>query len=337
MVTSHQVAKLAGVSQPTVSRALRDSSKVSAQTKLKVRAAAEALGYVPSDAGRALASGRTHRIGLLVTDLANQFYQHLIAPMHDELESWGYQLVLVTESVEQVVDRLPASGLDGVVLATTTVDSVLPVRLRDRRMPFVYFNRTSDLVAADAVVVRSDRGIGEAVDEIVRLGHRRVGAIFGPENTSTGRRRAEVFRAALATAGVPFDPALGFRGHFDFETGASGIRALLAAADPPTVVFCANDVIAFGALNAARELGRTVPGELSVIGFDDLPIAGWPLIRLTTVAYDLDAMARAAAALMVERLAQGPDAPYRQTDFGSRLVLRDTLGPAPATVATRTG
>ena len=330
MVTSHQVARLAGVSQPTVSRALRDSPKVSAQTKLKVRAAAEALGYVPSDVGRALASGRTHRIGLLVTDLSNQFYQHLIAPMHDELESWGYQLVLVTESVDQVVDRLPASGLDGVILATTTVDSVLPVRLRDRRMPFVYFNRTSDLVAADAVVARSDRGIGEAVHEIVRLGHERIGAIFGPDNTSTGRRRGEVLRAALAAAGVSFDPDLGFRGQFDFATGADGIRALLERRTRPTVVMCANDVVAFGALNAVRERGLQVPAELSVVGFDDLPVAGWPLIRLTTVAYDLDAMSRAAASMMVDRLAQGPDAPYRQTDFGSRLVLRDTLGPAPA-------
>ncbi|MGI8458540.1 MAG: LacI family DNA-binding transcriptional regulator [Propionibacteriaceae bacterium] len=329
MVTSHQVAKLAGVSQPTVSRALRDSPKVSAQTKLKVRAAAEALGYVPSDAGRALASGRTHRIGLLVTDLANQFYQYLIAPMHDELDSLGYQLVLVTESVDQVVDRLPASGLDAVILATTTVDSVLPVRLRDRGMPFVYFNRTSDLVPADAVVVRSDQGIGEAVHQIIALGHERVGAIFGPENTSTGRRRGEGLRAALAAAGVPFDPGLGFKGQFAFETGVEAVRVLLAGRTRPTVLVCANDVMAFGALNAARERGIQVPAELSVVGFDDLPVAGWPLVRLTTVAYDLNAMARAAVGLMVDRLAQGPGAPYRQTDFGSRLVLRDTLGPAP--------
>lgn len=331
MVTSHQVAKLAGVSQPTVSRALRDSHKVSIETKLKVRAAAEALGYIPSEAGRALSSGRTKRIGLLVTDLTNQFYQFLIAPLHHELESLGYQLELITESSDRigVVDRLPTSSLDGVILATTTVDSLLPVRLRDRGIPFVYFNRVSDMIAADEVVVRPQGGIVEAVTELARLGHQRVGAIFGPENTSTGRGRAETLRAALSEAGIPLDPALGFTGPFDFETGRDGIHYLLANPTPPTVIVCGNDVIALGALNGARELGVGVPDRISIIGFDNLPVANWPLIRLTTVAYDIDAMARAAGTLIVERLA--PDAPddFQQQEFGSHLIVRDTLGPVP--------
>ena len=123
MVTSHDVARLAGVSQPTVSRALRDSGKVSEETKRRVRQAAKALGYVPSETGRALSSGRTRRIGLLLTDLENQFYPHVIAPMHHELEAYGYQLVLQTETTDTatVAERLISNGLDGVLLATTTV------------------------------------------------------------------------------------------------------------------------------------------------------------------------------------------------------------------------
>ena len=144
-VTSKDVARLAGVSQPTVSRALRDDPRVSDATKRSVREAADLLGYVPSDAGRALSSGRTHRIGLLVTDLENQFYAQIIAPVHLELERMGYQLMLHTETAdnETVAERLIANGLDGVILATTTVDSVAPLRLRDRGLPFVYFNRTA--------------------------------------------------------------------------------------------------------------------------------------------------------------------------------------------------
>ena len=155
MVTSHDVARLAGVSQPTVSRALRDNPKVSDETKRRVRKAAKALGYVPSEAGRALSSGRTRRVGLLLTDLDNQFYPHIIAPMHRELEGLGYQLVLQTETSDsgQVAERLLGNGLDGVLLATTTLDSMLPVRLRDRGVPFVYFNRTSAAADADRVVV----------------------------------------------------------------------------------------------------------------------------------------------------------------------------------------
>ena len=326
MVTSHQVAKLAGVSQPTVSRALRDSAKVSAETKKRVLAAANALGYIPSETGRALASGRTRRIGLLVTDLTNDFYRFVIAPLHHELESLGYQLELITESAEgvAVVDRLPAGVLDGVVLTTTTVDSLLPLRLRDRGIPFVYFNRVSDVVTADEVVVRPDAGMIDAVREMVRLGHRRIGSIMGPSNTSTGRERSAVLRAAVAAEGVEFDPSLEFRGAFDFATGRQGVHALMDQPVRPTVIVCGNDVMALGALNAARELGLDVPGDLSVVGFDDLPVAAWPLIRLTTVAYDIDAMARTAGTLLVDRL-EGRAGNYVKRTFDTSLVMRDTL------------
>jgi LacI family transcriptional regulator len=331
MVTSHDVARLAGVSQPTVSRALRDNPKVSEETKQRVRAAAKALGYVPSETGRALSSGRTRRIGLLLTDLDNQFYPHVIAPMHHELESLGYQLVLQTEASDsgQVTERLLANGLDGVLLATTTLDSVLPVRLRDRGVPFVYFNRTSAVVDADQVVVDPAGGLREAAATIVDLGHRRVAAIFGPRNTSTGERREAVLREALERLGVTIGSRYSLWGPFDFDTGFVGAHRLLDQPERPTVIVCGNDVVALGALNAARERGLAVPGEVSVVGFDDLPVASWPIIRLTTVAFDLNAMARAAAGLLVNRLERGADQPFQTITFDSRLVRRETLAAAP--------
>lgn len=331
VVTSHDVARLAGVSQPTVSRALRDSAKVSEATKRRVREAAAALGYVPSETGRALSSGRTRRIGLLLTDLENQFYPHVIAPMHRELEALGYQLVLQTESSDsgRVAERLLANSLDGVLLATTTVDSVLPVRLRDHGVPFVYFNRTSEAVEADSAEVDPELGLRQLAERILELGHRRVGAIFGPRNTSTGERRERALREALAAGSVSIGRDLSHRGPFDVETGYAGARRLLEREDPPTVIVCGNDVVAFGALNAARDLGLDVPGAVSVVGFDDLPPARWPLLQLTTVAFDLDAMARRAAGLLVSRIEQGRVGPYRHEQFPSRLVLRGSLGAAP--------
>lgn len=330
VVTSHDVARLAGVSQPTVSRALRDSPKVSAETKRLVRQAASALGYVASDTGRALSSGRTWRIGLLLTDLENQFYHHVIAPMHRELETLGYQLVLQTESSDTglVAERLMANSLDGVLLATTTVDSVLPVRLRDRGVPFVYFNRTSKSVEADSAEVDAETGLQQLAQRILELGHRRVGAIFGPRNTSTGEQREFALREALGASSVVIGRDLSHRGPFDVETGYVGARKLLEQGDPPTVIVCANDVVAYGALNAAHELGRSVPGDVSIAGFDDLPPARWPVMQLTTVSFDLDAMARRAASLLVSRLEDGPDAPYRHERFPSRLVERRTLAAA---------
>lgn len=330
MVTSHDVARLAGVSQPTVSRALRDSPKVSEVTRRRVRDAANALGYVLSDTGRALSVGRTHRVGLLVTDLSNQFYTHTIAPMHHALESLGYQLVLHTEASDtgRIADRLLSNSLDGVLLATTATDSVLPVRLRDRGLPFVYFNRTATAVEADSVEVDAQSGMRELAERILALGHRRVGAVFGPRNASTAEHRETVLRETLADGGVSIPAALTYRGGFDFDTGYAGARQLLEQDQPPTVIICANDVVAYGALNAARELGLEVPRDVSITGFDDLPEARWPLLQLTTVAFDLEAMARRAAGLLVDRLAFGPDEPYRHEWFPSHLVERATLGPA---------
>ena len=329
MVTSHDVARLAGVSQPTVSRALRDSPKVSELTRRRVREAATALGYVPSDTGRALSVGRTHRVGLLVTDLANQFYTHTIAPMHHALESLGYQLVLHTEASDtgQVADRLLSNSLDGVLLATTATDSVLPVRLRDRRLPFVYFNRVASAVEADSVEVEARSGMRELTERVLELGHRRVGAVLGPPNASTASNRELILRSTLAAAGATIPDELAFRGGFDFETGYVGARRLLDQDPPPTVIVCANDVVAYGALNAARERGLDVPGDVSVVGFDDLPEAAWPLLQLTTVAFDLEAMARRAARLLVDRLQHGAGEPYRHEWFESHLVERATLGP----------
>lgn len=329
MVTSRDVAKLAGVSQPTVSRALRGDSRIAQATRERVRAAATALGYSPDPIGRALSVGHSTRVGLVVTDLRNQFYSHLIAPMHDELEKLGYDLVLVTESSEgaPVADHIVANGLCGAVLATTTIDSVLPVRLRDRGVPFVYFNRVASAVEADSVTTDPEPGMRALVESLVELGHRSIGALFGPRNTSTGQQREETLRSLLEEHDITIPRRLTRHGAFDVETGHSGCRELLDAPGRPTAVVCANDVVAFGALNAAAELGLDVPGDVSIVGFDDLPMSRWPLLNLTTVAYDIEEMSRAAARHVVSRVTDGADAPPRHEVLPSRLVLRGTLGP----------
>lgn len=237
--------------------------------------------------------------------------------MHHELDSFGYQLVLQTETTDSasVAERLISNGLDGVLLATTTVDSVVPIRLRDRGVPFVYFNRTADAMEADSATVDPVPGMSEAAKEIADLGHRRVGAIFGPRNTSTALQRETALRDALADNGVSIGAAATHRGAFDFETGYTGATKLLSQPNRPTVIVCGNDVVAMGALNAAADLGVGVPTDVSVVGFDDLPVADWPLIRLTTVAFDLDAMARKAASLLVRRIEAEEPEPYEHAVF----------------------
>lgn len=332
MITSHDVARLAGVSQPTVSRALNDSPKVSEATKRKVREAALALGYSPSPVGRALSTGRSTRIGLVVTDLDNQFYSYVIAAMHDELGSVGYELVLVTASDESgpTTERLVALGLAGVVLATSTVNSILPARLRDRGMPFVYFNRTVASVEADAVVVDPSVGVEALAKAVAEAGHTRAAAIFGPRDTSTGEEREQAVRTAFEEVGISLAGRHVLHGPFDFSTGHRGAHELLQRPDAPALLVCANDVVALGALNAAAELGIDVPGDVSVVGFDDLPPSGWALIRLSTVAYDLDAMSREAARLIVRRVQAAEGEPVRRVAFPTTWVPRETVGAPPA-------
>lgn len=330
VVTSRDVARLAGVSQPTVSRALRDGGRVSAETKRRVQEAARLLKYVPNEVGRALSSGRTRRIGLLLTDLDNQFYSHIIAPIHSELEKLGYQLILHTETAdnETVAERLIANGLDGVILATTTVNSVAPLQLKNSGMPFVYFNRTGPLVDADTAIVEPKAGYQDAVREAIELGHERIGAILGPSDTSTAQGREGALRASLQANGLVLGEEAVRRVPYNAAAGEAAAAELLAVDSPPTLLFCGNDVVAYGALNAAHRAGLRVPEDLSVIGFDDLPEAAWPIIDLATIGYDIEGMAHAAAAVIVRRI-EHPDEPIERIQFNSTFILRRTLGAAP--------
>ena len=328
VITSFDVARLAGVSQPTVSRALRDSDKVSQDTKDRVRRAAAALGYAPNAIGRALSLGHSMRVGLVVTDLHNHFYGHVIPHLHAELSLQGYELLLITEASETapIAEHIVANGLAGVILTTTTVDSVLPTHLRDRDIPFVYFNRTAPSVESSSVTVDPEAGLTALVAEVTGLGHRHVGAVFGPRTTSTGETRESVLRGLLEDHDLRLRRADVRYGPFDFETGFRGCLELLDGEDPPTVIICSNDVVALGALNAAAQHSLPVPDFVSIVGFDDLPTSSWPMVQLTTVAYDLAKMSREAGRLVLDLL-RSPDAPFEHVVLPSDLVRRRTLGP----------
>ncbi|MGV9924575.1 LacI family DNA-binding transcriptional regulator [Nocardia rhamnosiphila] len=316
-ITSRDVARLAGVSQPTVSRALRGDPRVAAETRARVQEAVTALGYVPSEAGRSLVTRRTRRIGIVVSDLTNPFYPHLLGPLHDELEQHAYRMMVFTERSDNQVplEQLVDGSIDGAVLLTSNIDSPLPGELQRRRLPFVFLNRESTPHTADAAVVDNELGGRLAAHHLTDHGHRRIAGIFGPATTSTGRDRETGFRAALAEAGIALPSVFTRRGPFEFETGYRAMQELLDADPRPTAVFCGNDVVAIGALNAALARGVSIPEDIGIIGFDNIPMAEWEAFRLTTVGHDLDAMAAAAARLLVERLEK------KNSDDGPRRIV----------------
>src|SRR3954447_15385058 len=202
-VTSHDVARLAGVSQPTVSRALRQDSQISAATRARVRAAADQLGYVPSERGRSLSTRSTRQIAM-AAHLDNPLYPQLVGPLHDAFAAHGYRMVLLAERGEEIVgdDRLLDGSVDGAVLTTSQLQTPLPLQLHERAVPFVQLNRVSELVDADSVTADNAAGGRGVADLLAAGGHEDVGAILGPLETSSAGERERGFRSGLRAAGL---------------------------------------------------------------------------------------------------------------------------------------
>ena len=293
------------------------------------------LGYTPSQIGRSLVTRATRTVAIVVTDLTSIFYSYVVAPLHDELDLRGYRMVVFTESVESGgqpnqagIERLLDRSVDGAVLTTSRLDGAVPMELQRRGLPFVFLTRFVEGIAADSAIVDNSLGAAMAAAEVLRQGHRRVAVISGPPDTSTGRDRERGTRAALAAGGVELPAELTRRGSFLFETGYSNMDELMSLRPRPTAVVCGNDTIAIGAFNAARAAGLEIPGDVSLVGFDDLPMAAWEVFQLTTVQQPMEEMARTAVRLLIDRIEGRVDtARPRQAIFEPRLVMRRTLGP----------
>ena len=330
-VTSHDVARAAGVSQPTVSRALRGDPRLSEATRQRVIEAAEALRYVPSQRGRSLATRSTGQIGIVVSDLGNPFYLQVLDELHRALSETHLRMLVLTPDEHDAVplERLADGSLDGAILTTTVLDSSLPAALSDRGFPFVLLNREVDNAPCDVCVVDNHRGGMLAASELIGLGHTQIAAMFGPATTSTGRDREAGFRAGLAEAGVPLPDARSRQVPFDWAAGHTAALDLLDS--KPTALFCANDILALGAFNALRGRGVRIPAEISLIGFDDVRLASWEVFQLTTVSQDIPAMVSTATELLLSRMAAEQDeAPApRRAVLMPQMVRRGTHGPPP--------
>jgi len=322
-VTSHDVARLAGVSQPTVSRALRDQWGVSASTRRRVREAARTLGYVPIQAGRTLSTQTSGRIGIVSAELSNPFYPAIIEPVHDELARLGFRTILVTDRGYEPIELEPIidGSLDGVILTTTDLTSKLPYELHRRGVPFVLLNRETHETDYDACVVNNTRGVWDLAKLLIGLGHQRIGAIFGPDTASTGLERRTGFARAVESLGGSLPNSLTFSGSFSSSTGFEGFNYLWDSR--PTAIFCGNDVIAFGAMNAATALGVRIPEEVTIVGFDNIPMSSWDMFGLTTIGVSLEEMAIAAVGLLTQRM-EDTERPVQRVTMEPQITLRST-------------
>ena len=307
-VTSFDVARLAGVTQPTVSRAMRGLPSVSPATRDKVLAAARELRYLPSDSARALSTRSSKRVAVVSEELTNPYYPQLVEPLRAQLDRQGYRTVLVTDAASSKVslDGLADGSYDGVVLSTTRRRDTLPRDLSERGVPHVMLNRVLDHPQSASCAVDNEAGARQVVSLLLNLGHHDIASLQGPVDTSTGRERGAAVSAAMRAGGLRSQRALNRRVPFEHDAAFAAACEVLTREPRPTAVVCGNDVIALGVLSAARHLGLSVPDDLSVVGFDDIPMAGWPLVSLTTVRCDLALLATTAVDLLIHAMTADP-------------------------------
>lgn len=329
-VTSLQVARRAGVSQSAVSRVFTPGASASARTVERVKQAAAELGYRPNMMARAMITGKSRIIGLVVAYLDNQFYPLALQLLSNALQAKGYHILVFTASnsqgaAEEVMQELLDYQVDGIITASVGMTNDLTARCAAAGIPVVMFNRGQEGDDISAVTSANKAG-GKAVAEfLLACGHQEIAHISGWSGSSTGRDRKEGFIEALAIAGKK--PQI-IDGMFDRDTAAEATRTLMRRDPPPDAIFVGNDHMAFAVLDTLRqELGLRVPDDVAVIGYDDVPLAAWPAYNLTTMRQPVNRMVEATVEILLTRI-DDPATPARRIEIESPLIARGTTkGP----------
>lgn len=324
--TSVDIARAAGISQATVSRAL-NGGVVSEATRQRILEISKQLGYSPNAVARGLVTSRTRLVGVVVSDIVNPFYPEFLEEIGRSLATGGRQMLLqnaATGDHQSAVELLLQHRVDGIIFTAATSTTDVLRELVRRRFPVVLANRTVDL---DCDTVEGDNLAGAAavVDHLHQLGHRRIALIEGTPTASTAAQRTAGFRAGLEAHGLTLRDEFLVRTDFRYEQAFEGTRRLLDRRHPPSAIFCHNDLLAIAALNAIRASGLRVPDDISVVGYDDTRQARWESIDLTTVRQPLAAMAARSVELLADRLAE-PELPVRHEIFPAELRVRGSTG-----------
>ncbi len=323
-VTSLDVAKLAGVSQSAVSRVFSGAS-ASAETIRKVRAAADRLGYRPNSLARAMITGKSRMIGLVVAYLDNQFYPLAIERLSAALQARGYHILLLmagnsTEGIESVMQDLMAYQVEGIITASVAMSSDLTERCAAMGIPVVMFNRGQDGSGLSSITSANVEGGRKVAEFLLAGGHDRIAHVAGWQGSSTGRDRARGFLDGLAMAGRrPLDV---IDGMYHREPAIEAVYRLMDRPDPPDAIFVGNDHMALAVLDTLRgPLGLRVPRDVSVVGYDDVPMAAWESYDLTTVRQPVNRMVEATVDTLLGQIGDPARLPQK-IEIAGPLVLR---------------
>lgn len=324
------IARLAKVSHPTVSRALRNSPRVKTETIERIRRIAEQYGYRASAVGRSLATRRTKTIGVVVTTITDLFAAEVVSGIEEAAGDNGYSILLANSNADpdreiRVVRSLEERRVDGIVVTSSRVGALYMPMLSRMRVPIVLLNNQHPSEFVHSVMIANTEASMAATQYLIELGHRRIAYIGDRNGRQSDTERFAGYRHALDSADLPFQPELVFHGDGNPEGGMEGMVHLLALSDPPTAVFCYDDMTALGVLCQIRTCGLRVPGDISVIGFDDLKIDKYTEPKLTTVRQPMMHMGRLAMETLLDILAGSGS--NHNIKVPGELIVRESTAP----------
>jgi DNA-binding LacI/PurR family transcriptional regulator len=330
-VSLKDVARRARVSHSTVSRALHLPGRVNEKTAERVRRIAREMGYRPNPIGRSLATRRTATIGVVVTTVADPFVSEVIAGVEEVAHRRGYAVFLANSNADperevSVVRSFQDRRVDGVLVMASRVGALYMPLLKKLSVPIVLIDNQHPGDFAHSISIDDRGGARLAVRHLVELGHRRIAYIGDRYGLQSNTDRRAGYSAELKAAGIRYCPEHVVLGDGRAEGGLLAMRSLLELRQPPTAVFCYNDMTAIGALRAVHDAGLGVPACVSMVGFDDLPIASYVEPPLTTVRQPKAEMGRRAAGMLLDALAGGPSN-ASSIRVPGELVVRESTAP----------
>ncbi len=334
-VSIKDIARAADVSHSTVSRALSGSPLVSAETKARIQRLAREMGYSPDAQARSLVMGRTQTLGVVVTTITDPFIAEVVQAIEITAYRHGYSVILASSSAEPereiaAVETLQSKRVDGVIVTSSRVGALYQEHLDRLSVPVVLINSHSKQGGpyTFSIAIDDQHGGRVASEHLIQLGHRRIAYVRGPAGHSDDLGRLAGYRQALAEANLTFDPELVVPGTGRADGGKRALSVLMSLDEPPTAVFCYNDMTATGMLRAARLAGIAVPQGLAVVGFDDIPFASYVQPSLTTIAQPKPKMGQKAVE-MVLALTAGHGLGIQASPnivMKGRLIVRESSG-----------
>lgn len=282
------VARHAGVSTATVSRVLNSSNKVREATAARVRASIQELQYVPNTSARSLRSGRTNVYGLVVSDIRNPFFPDMIEHFEALATNHGIDVTFANTGYSEErllagITRLLERNVDGIAVLTSEVSQAAIDKLHESETPVVFLNQPQLTGEFRNIAIDYVQGFSEAVEHLRMLGHRKIGFVAGPPVLSSAARRREAFLTALKASKLPMEPDWLLEGDHKTTGGQFAAEQIFSMRKRPTAIVCSNDMTAIGLLQTAHRLGRKIPGDLSLVGFDDLFLSEIVQPPLTTL------------------------------------------------------